>query len=132
VTTRAGHYDALAAALGSRAARHHPLGPMTTYGVGGPAALSVEVAGPEDLDAVRAVLVGSGLPVCVVGRGSNLLVADTGFDGIVVHLGVPRRSCSGRVVPPHFPCWPVRRPMLVGRAWRGLSGFRVQWAARCV
>jgi UDP-N-acetylmuramate dehydrogenase len=80
-------YDALAAALGPRAARQAPLGPLTTYGVGGPAAMLVEIEGPDDLRAVRAVLKGSGVPVCVIGRGSNLLVADAGFDGVAVHLG---------------------------------------------
>jgi UDP-N-acetylmuramate dehydrogenase len=80
-------YDTLAAALGPRAARRAPLGPLTTYGVGGPAAVLVEIEGPDDLLAVRAVLAGSGVPVCVVGRGSNLLVADAGFDGVAVHLG---------------------------------------------
>src|ERR1700691_4862837 len=85
--TRSDLYDALAAALGPRAARHAPLGPLTTYGVGGPAAVLVEIEGPDDLGAVRAVLTGSGVPVCVVGRGSNLLVADAGFDGVAVHLG---------------------------------------------
>jgi UDP-N-acetylmuramate dehydrogenase len=80
-------YDALAAALGPRAARHAPLGPMTTYGVGGPAAVLVEIEGPDDLLPVRAVLAGSGVPVCIVGRGSNLLVADAGFDGVAVRLG---------------------------------------------
>ncbi len=82
-----GDYDALARALGARAVRRAPLGPYTTYGVGGPAAVLVEVEGPDDLVAVRAVLAGSGVPVCVVGRGSNILVADAGFDGVVVHLG---------------------------------------------
>jgi UDP-N-acetylmuramate dehydrogenase len=80
-------YDALAAALGPRAVRHAPLGHLTTYGVGGPAAVLVEIEGPDDLPAVRAVLAGSGVSVCVVGRGSNLLVADAGFDGVAVHLG---------------------------------------------
>jgi UDP-N-acetylmuramate dehydrogenase len=87
VGTRSDRYDALAAALGPRAARHAPLGLLTTYGVGGPAAVLVEIEGPDDLGAVRAVLVGSGVPVCVVGRGSNLLVADAGFDGVAIHLG---------------------------------------------
>jgi UDP-N-acetylmuramate dehydrogenase len=66
-----------------------PLGPLTTYGVGGPAALYLEVEGPEDLDAVRRALgdVAPGSAVFVLGRGSNLLVADEGFEGIVVHLG---------------------------------------------
>src|SRR5271156_5011558 len=87
VGTRSDLYDALAAALGPRAARRAPLGPLTTYGVGGPAAVLVEIEGPDDLGAVRAVLAGSGVPVSVVGRGSNLLVADAGFDGVAVHLG---------------------------------------------
>jgi UDP-N-acetylmuramate dehydrogenase len=80
-------FDALAAALGPRATRDAPLGPLTTYGVGGPAAVLVEIEGPDDLQAVRAVLAGSGVAVCIIGRGSNLLVADAGFDGVAVHLG---------------------------------------------
>jgi UDP-N-acetylmuramate dehydrogenase len=80
-------YDTLAEALGARAARRQPLGPLTTYGVGGPAALLVEVDGPADLDPVRTALAGSDVPICVIGRGSNLLVADAGFDGVVVRLG---------------------------------------------
>jgi UDP-N-acetylmuramate dehydrogenase len=80
-------FDALHDALGVRAARRRPLGPLTTYGVGGPAALLVEVDGPDDLAPVRAALMGSGVPVCVIGRGSNLLVADHGFEGVVVRLG---------------------------------------------
>jgi UDP-N-acetylmuramate dehydrogenase len=84
---------ALADALGDRATLLKPLGPLTTYGVGGPAALYVEVDGPDDLDEVRRALrdaaggAGAGIPIFVIGRGSNLLVSDAGFDGIVVHLG---------------------------------------------
>ncbi len=80
-------YDALATTLGERAVRHGALGALTTYGVGGTAELLVEVDGPDDLAAVRAVLIGSGVAVCVIGRGSNLLVADGGFDGVVLRLG---------------------------------------------
>jgi UDP-N-acetylmuramate dehydrogenase len=80
---------ALADTLGARATLMKPLGPMTTYGVGGPAALFVELEGPADLDEVRPVLAdrAASLPFFVIGRGSNLLVADGGFDGVVVHLG---------------------------------------------
>jgi UDP-N-acetylmuramate dehydrogenase len=81
---------AVARSLGDRATLMKPLGPLTTYGVGGPAALFVDIAGPPDLNAVRAVLGAAGLdgvPLFVLGRGSNLLVADAGFDGIVVRLG---------------------------------------------
>jgi len=81
--------DALAAlaALGHRARRDVPLGPLTTYRVGGPAAVFVEVATEDDLAAVAAAVQASGLPVLVVGRGSNLLVADAGFAGIALTLG---------------------------------------------
>jgi UDP-N-acetylmuramate dehydrogenase len=80
---------ALAGVLGERAALLKPLGPLTTYGVGGPAALFVEVESPADLDEVRTALTQGAVsaPLFVIGRGSNLLVADAGFDGIVVHLG---------------------------------------------
>jgi len=84
---RGARYDALADSLGPRALRNQPLGPLTTYGVGGPAELLVEVDGPDDLRALSGVLVGRGIPLCVIGRGSNLLVADAGFDGVVVRLG---------------------------------------------
>ena len=84
--------DAIAAAaavLGDRARRDVPLGPFTTYGVGGPAALLLESCGPDDLAlARRAVAAGGGeLPLLVVGRGSNLLVADKAFPGLALTLG---------------------------------------------
>jgi UDP-N-acetylmuramate dehydrogenase len=47
----------------------------------------IQVEQPDDLAAARAALTGSDVPVCVVGRGSNLLVSDRGFDGVAVHLG---------------------------------------------
>ncbi|MFP3880997.1 MAG: UDP-N-acetylmuramate dehydrogenase [Actinomycetota bacterium] len=63
-----------------------PLGPLTTYKAGGPAALFAEVGTIDELEA----LVDSGLTrehrVLVLGRGSNLVVADSGFDGLVVKL----------------------------------------------
>jgi UDP-N-acetylmuramate dehydrogenase len=83
----------LADAFGGRATVDKPLGPLTTYGVGGPAALFLEIEGPDDLDEVRrtwrrhAPEFEEPPAVFVLGRGSNLLVADEGFEGIVVHLG---------------------------------------------
>ena len=67
--------------------REHPIGPMTTYRVGGAASLYVRPHDLPELEAVAAVLAGSGVPVVVVGRGSNLLVADRGFEGVAVQLG---------------------------------------------
>jgi UDP-N-acetylmuramate dehydrogenase len=70
--------------LGGIAERDVSLAPFTTYRVGGAAALFVRASGVDDLTAVAAARAASGLPVLVVGRGSNLLVADRGFPGIAV------------------------------------------------
>lgn len=72
--------------LGDGAQRDVALGPMTTYRVGGAAALFVRITEREQLRAVADAALDSGLPVLVVGRGSNLLVADAGYPGIVVGL----------------------------------------------
>ena len=59
---------------------------FTTIGTGGPAAA---FARPETVDELQEVLVYARdheLPVAVVGLGSNLLVADEGFDGLVLKL----------------------------------------------
>lgn len=59
----------------------------TTFGVGGPASFFVRC---ENLEAVRAALVWAKeqqLPTFVLGGGSNLLVADRGFAGLVLQLG---------------------------------------------
>lgn len=79
--------DDAAAVLGDRGRRNAPLGPLTTYRVGGPAALLLEAGCVDDLAlAARAVEAG-GVPVLVVGRGSNLLVAEAGFPGLAVVVG---------------------------------------------
>ena len=73
--------------LGDQVATDVPLGPLCTYRVGGPARWFVEVAGIDELLRVAHAVAGTELPVLVVGRGSNLLVADSGFDGLVLQLG---------------------------------------------
>ncbi len=78
---------ALAARLGPEAAHDAPLGSRTTYRVGGVAALSLEAGDERRLLGVAAALDGLDVPVLVLGNGSNLLVADAGFAGLVVHLG---------------------------------------------
>jgi UDP-N-acetylmuramate dehydrogenase len=60
---------------------------MTTYRVGGAADVFVDVASDDDLLRVAHAVSSTGAPVLVVGRGSNLLVADAGFRGVAVRLG---------------------------------------------
>ena len=76
-----------AALLGARARRDVPLGPLTTYRVGGAADLFVTAGSVEDLLATAAVVAETGVPTLVVGKGSNMLVADAGFGGVAVVLG---------------------------------------------
>jgi UDP-N-acetylmuramate dehydrogenase len=80
--------EALAAALGGRVRRDEPLGARTTYRVGGPAALWMEVGDEDELVELHRALaaVGEAVPVLVVGKGSNLLVADAGFAGLAIGL----------------------------------------------
>jgi len=73
--------------LGPLVQRDAPLGPLTTYRVGGPAALLVRCMDLTDLEAVAGTVAGTGVSTLVLGRGSNLLVADRGFAGLVVSLG---------------------------------------------
>ena len=134
---------ALAESLGPRATLERPLAPMTTYGVGGPAALYIEVEGPADLEVLRQALqrLAAGEPgdpplgqgVFVIGRGSNLLVADEGYAGVVVHLGsgfagleLPRHEAGGEAGPAIVRAgagWalPVLARRIAEAGWSGLS-----------
>jgi UDP-N-acetylmuramate dehydrogenase len=129
-----------AAMLGGRGRRDVPLGPLTTYRVGGAAALFVEAGSPDDLRAVAGAVAATGLPVLVVGKGSNLLVADAGFGGIAVVLGepfaavdVPAAGAPGAAAPGAARRVQVRAggaaalPVVARRTVReGLTGF--EWA----
>lgn len=79
--------EAAAAQLGALALRDIPVGPRTTYRVGGPAALFVDIGDEAALQEVRSAVAATGIDVLIVGRGSNLLVADAGFRGLAVALG---------------------------------------------
>ena len=83
----AARVEAAAALLGPSARRDVGLGERTTYRVGGRAALAVVPRREDELLEVAAVVAATGVPVLVVGRGSNLLVADAGFAGLAVLLG---------------------------------------------
>jgi UDP-N-acetylmuramate dehydrogenase len=70
-----------------RVSRDLPLAPMTTFRLGGPAALFLRAESGADLAALAEVLAATRLPLLVIGRGSNLLVADAGWPGVALHLG---------------------------------------------
>ena len=81
--------DLLEARLPGRIGRAVPSGSFTTYRVGGPFAVLARIDDDAALDALSDVVreLDAPVPVLVVGRGSNLLVADEGFAGVAVVLG---------------------------------------------
>lgn len=64
-----------------------PLGPLTTYRVGGCARRMAVVEREDDLVTLARAVARHDVDVLVIGKGSNLLVADAGFDGLAVSLG---------------------------------------------
>ena len=67
--------------------RHEPLANHTSFRIGGPAEWFAEPSNPEELVRVLRDASRLGLPVSVVGGGTNTLAADRGIRGLVVHLG---------------------------------------------
>jgi len=72
--------------------RDEPLAKHTTLRVGGPADVYVEPADENDLANVVKFCGEHDLPFFVIGRGSNLLVRDGGFRGVVICLAQPHFS----------------------------------------
>lgn len=64
------------------------LAPYTTFGIGGPARWFVEAESEEDVALAAQWVRERGLPLFVLGGGSNLLVADSGFNGLVIHVAL--------------------------------------------
>ncbi|WP_307815717.1 UDP-N-acetylmuramate dehydrogenase [Myceligenerans indicum] len=106
------------------------LADLTTLRVGGPVVSYVEATTEQELlDAVRAADE-TGTPLLVVGGGSNLLVADEGFDGVVVRdvrrgLDVASEdACGGAVVSaPAGQSWDDLVREAVDAGWYGIEAL---------
>ncbi len=84
---KSGVLDELAARLRCEIRFDEPLSEYTTYRIGGPAAAMVFPRSAEDVAEVVRLARETGMPYLVLGLGSNVLIADRGFDGIVVRIG---------------------------------------------
>lgn len=65
-----------------------PLAPLTTLGIGGGARFFVEVGSEDELFAALNFAAQRRLPVFILGGGSNLLIADEGFPGLVIRVAI--------------------------------------------
>lgn len=115
----------------SMAKRNVDLSQFTTYKVGGTAALHMMISSSDDLYRVSAVLAEVELPILVIGRGSNLLISDSGFKGLALTIGgladyvdLPNRDEEPEVEPIALFGGSVALPVAARQSVaRGLTGF---------
>ena len=102
-----------------------PLAPLTTLELGGAARWLVEASSEEEVLEALAWARRTGTPVAVLGGGSNVVVADAGFDGLVVRVALRgvSSSCAG-------PGEPVLVTAAAGEGWDDLVARAVAegWA----
>ncbi|MDR2945883.1 MAG: UDP-N-acetylmuramate dehydrogenase [Candidatus Adiutrix sp.] len=80
-------WDSLASRLGDRLIFGAPLADLTRYGVGGSAALLARPESAEEVRDLLAVRNETGLPLSILGGGSNTLFTEAGFAGLVMRIG---------------------------------------------
>ncbi len=73
--------------LAGRIRRNEPMNLHTTMRVGGFADLFAEPAGPMEAVLLFRAAKESGIPLFVIGNGSNVIVSDDGIEGLTVHIG---------------------------------------------
>ena len=98
---------------------HEPLRRHTTLHVGGPADWFLKIGaadGDEPLQRALQWAAAEGIPVTVIGGGSNILAADAGVDGLVIKLLTPRLA-------PAIDRSDPSAPLVTGHAGMPMSGF---------
>ena len=122
---------ALAALLGEeRVARNAPLAPFTTFKVGGPADWLVTLKNAEEVRSVVQLTQEHGVPLSVLGGGSNVLVSDAGVRGVVVRvhggevraIGPSAVRADAGVTINGLVRWTINRGISGLEAWAGTPG----------
>jgi UDP-N-acetylmuramate dehydrogenase len=99
-----------------------PLAPLTTFGIGGPARWFAETSSEDDIVEATAWARARGLALFVLGGGSNLLVSDAGFNGLVLRVGL-RGIAIGQADEDSDPC--IYR-VAAGEDWDHFVGYSTQ------
>jgi UDP-N-acetylmuramate dehydrogenase len=114
----------------ARVGRDVSLAPLTTFKVGGPADWLIDLHDPAELRDALDIAAGRGIPVVVLGGGSNVLVSDAGIRGLVVRL---RGGQVSRVAPDRLRAdagvtinglvrWTLTHGLANLEAWAGTPG----------
>ena len=80
-------HERLSSRLAGPVRRNEPMARHTTYRIGGPAALFVVCDTLSDLSSALEILAEEDMSCTVMGKGSNVLVSDDGYDGAAILLG---------------------------------------------
>jgi UDP-N-acetylmuramate dehydrogenase len=107
--------------VGGRLLTREPLRHHTTFRIGGPADFYVEARTPEELIASLRAGAEAGVNVFLLGGGSNLLVSDEGFRGLVVRNACDRIDFDGTAV--HVECGADFLDLIRRSVDRGLAGL---------
>jgi UDP-N-acetylmuramate dehydrogenase len=123
--------DVLQRDLGpGRVRQDAPLAPFTTFKLGGAADCVVDAASPSEIQRIVALAGEHGVPVTVLGGGSNVLVADAGVRGVVLRMrageirqpdGARVRADAGVTIN-GLVRWTVARGLAGLEAWAGTPG----------
>lgn len=122
--------DLVGAFGAERIRRDAPLAPLTTFKVGGPAQWLADLHGSDELQRAVEIARAAGMPVTILGGGSNVLVADAGVRGLVirVHRGDVRTTRPGiaradaGVTINGLVRWTINRGIAGLEAWAGTPG----------
>ncbi len=106
--------------------QHVPLAPLTTLGVGGAARFFAAIEQENEIPVALAFAAQPDLPVFVLGGGSNLVVADAGFPGLVLRIalrGVEAhvKNDSARVTAAAGEAWDDVVAHCVAQGWAGVE-----------
>jgi UDP-N-acetylmuramate dehydrogenase len=122
--------EALRQAFGDRVRIGEPLAPLTTFKLGGPADVLITLNRADDLERAVRRARDEGVPVTIIGGGSNLLIADEGIRGLVirVHGGEVRQIDQRRaradagVTINGLVRWTIAHGLASLEAWAGTPG----------
>lgn len=119
---------------------NEPLAKHTTFKIGGPADLFLRIEAADKLIAALRILDGEGMPYFILGGGSNMLVRDEGFRGVVMRVGCQKSEIRNQTLVADAGCatveiaqksmaagltgfeWGVGVPGTIGGAVRGNAG----------
>ncbi len=110
--------------FGPRLKENEPMSRHTNFRIGGPARWFVEVKTVEELQHVLRLAQEHRLKTCVLGGGSNMLVSDQGFDGVMIKLAMREIQIDGTHV--RAEAGVLSAALARATAKAGLAGFT--WA----